>query len=318
MSPSGNMNAGGNTTYTLTFYGDEFDALKSRRVFTKGTREDFVREVMSDLGADDVTVDFGTQNENLSQTRSIRQWETNFRLLLRKSEEWQTMFHIGYKPDGSRAGLFIDHNKYDTIKTKDFIKSTTGVTGSRRSLFFNVGTKSNVISANWKQNVGDGGNGDGVSVSIINGKSVVVRKVIQDQKVVTWRLNEERIRKELAKKDNVSDKIALTKELLSAKDFESVKKFFDPVVESTAPQGLGFELDIQMYGDPLLTIPCEIIFKDGFPPILTQTQNSSSLVRFFIMSSSHTLSKSGYKTAIKVGDTHAIGGTFINTKGITQ
>lgn len=315
-TPTGSLPATGDSGYNITFYGGDFIDGKKKKVFTTDTRGDVITKVFKDMGITDTKIDFTGQNTQLSTSKGVRQWETNFAFLLRKAQEWQTLFHLAYKTNGTRIGLFIDHNKYDTQPVKEFMEGAVGARGSQRSLFYKAGPKSNVISGNWKQNIGESGQGDGVSVQIIDGKAVQVRRVIKDQKVLTYRLNTDRVRKEIESKENISGKFKAGKEILSAKDFQQVKRFFDPVEESTAPQGLGYEITVEMMGDPLLSIPIEVIFKEGFPPALGQTQDRSSLIRFFIRKVTHKLSKSGYKCSVTIGDTHANNGTFLQTQAV--
>ena len=114
----------------------------------------------------------------------------------------------------------------------------------------------------------------------------------------------------------VKSKVAIALHYLPAKkrikNFEEVKWAFDEVDQSTAPQGMGYSCNCKMIGDPFLTVPYNILFKEGFAAPLTQSHDPlSKQTTFFIKKSTHTFSKSGYFTDVEIVDAYAATGSFI-------
>jgi hypothetical protein len=309
--PDGSCSSKGEHTYNITFIADEFLSVKEKKIFDSGTKKQMIEDAFKTLGIDDVIIDFNGQNDNLTKNNAIRQNEGTFKFLLRQSRRIGALFMINNKSTGGKVGLFIDETKLGTEKVKDFLKKTTGVSGSKKTLRWNEPSDSNVISYSWKHNVGESGQGDGVNISYVNGSPVITRFVIEDQKVKAWKLNTNKIKQRLAQEEGLGNKTTLTRNLLGAKDFEQVKWAFDPVEIETAPQGVGYSIDAKMHGDPAVTIPLEVDFEGNFPPPLLQAQAIDSIISFVLYKVSHNLSKDGYKMSVTVADAHTTTGTFI-------
>ena len=86
----------------------------------------------------------------------------------------------------------------------------------------------------------------------MNGQAIITRRVVEDERVITWTLNSDRIEAELtsrAVEGGPQGEAALVKEILAANDFSQVERFFDMVESSTAPQGVGYHVRMRVLGN---------------------------------------------------------------------
>ena len=264
-TPSGSGADAGNIISNFTFYGLAFLDGRKYKVHQSGSKGSLIKKLMGEIGAVTQIVDFAGMSESLTTERPVRQRESSYALLVKLAKEWGANFHSSYTPTGSQIAIFVNPQKMDGSSVKSFIIGATKTGKPVKELYFNYGEQSNVKSYTWKQHIGDSGQGDGTRITVINGRPVFTNMVIKGQSVKTYKLNPDKIRKRFEKSGNIKDKIVLTKELLSAKQFEEVKWAFDECESSTAPQGMGYSVSCDMgVGDPGLTIPMNIIFKKGF------------------------------------------------------
>ena len=316
-SPGGSGSAGGVTDYNVTFYGDEYLGTKVRAVFTGITRKQVVEQLFLKLNIVSTFIDFESSSDMLTNSTSIRQWETDFNLLLRLANEWKSMFITTFSPSGAKMGLFIDPQKLDSQKVKSFIKISTGsIKGYLRTLYYNDGERSNVKSYTWKHNVGVSGQGDRVELKLINGRVVTHRYIAKTQDVTTYRLNMVKINKKYASK-NAADRAALVKNATSVKTLPEAEWGFDAIESKTAPQGMGIEASVQMIGDPLLALPMEARFVGNFPALLQQSRGLlGDLTRLFFRKITHNFTKSGgYQVTADIADAYTITGSAIAPPG---
>jgi hypothetical protein len=304
-SPSGTMSDTGEATFNCNFYGYEYmKNEQQKRSFSSGTKGDLVRTIFFEMGINSFAVDFKRQSELITENKQVYQNEGNFKFLYRMSREWGCAFRTGYQKNGSMFGVFIDYSK---IGDPFYTMKITGATfGSSLLLDWRQGLK-NVLSASWSNKQGVGGGGDSVSIRYgATGEPIYERFVATEEKVVTWRLNSERIKSELERLP-IKERTDKMKEFLSAEDFESVKKYFDPIVEPTAPQGIGYEINVNMIGNPLMTAMAEIKFGKGFPDCFSNVAS-----RFYGNKVTHTINTDGYKMALQIADAYTLnGGSFI-------
>jgi hypothetical protein len=218
---------------------------------------------------------------------------------------------IGRKPDGTQIGLFIDSGKVASPSVKRYIASVLQVEEEEKEFFYNSGQMSNVKAYTWKQNIGESGQGDSVSITYVEGKPIFTRKIAEGQHVVLWRLNNERLRAEMQNKGSISDEIQAFTQIANAKSFAEVKRFFDPIDTETAPQGMGYTVNVQVHGDPFLTVMMKCKFKNGFPAPLTQSIPEEALSKFYIKRATHSFSKGEYSTDLEVVDSYTLNGSFI-------
>lgn len=313
-SPSGSGSSTGQTIYNVSFYGSEILGENEKKTFASGTRKSVIEDLFSSLGISDTVVDFNTQNDSVTTDSPIRQWENPFLTILNKSIEWRTIFRTGYKQNGQPVGIFIDPGKLDDKKVQNAIEGITGVKGKKRTLYWNEGKKSNVTSFDWKHNIGESGQGSGVQIRIIDGQPVVQRFNAETLKTETYQLDIGKVRKRLGEEKTASNRLALTKQVLSSKSFEDVKWAFTAVEQRTAPDGMGFEVKAEMNGDPLITPAMQVAFGTTFPAPLRQGETKNplgALTKFYIKRVSHNFTKQGYRTSIDVSDGYTITGSTV-------
>ena len=219
--------------------------------------------------------------------------------------------HIGYAQDKTKIGIFIDGTKIEDDKMKVYLNKITGGTGSSKSLYYNRGGQSNIFSYRWDHNIGQSGQGSGVIVSNINGQTIFTRYSAETQKITTYILKPEEVRKRLAQSSNKIQTLK-SKNFLGAQAFDDVKWAFDSIDMGKAPEGIGFTANVQMRGDPSIIPPLRILFKDYFPAPLKQDQITKSIIKFFVQKVTHKLeANTGYTCDLTIADTYAIDGTFL-------
>ena len=143
-------------------------------------------------------------------------------------------------------------------------------------------------------------------------KFIFNRFVDETQEVVAYELKPERISAEFKKK-SIGQKIAIFNNLAAKKTFDQLKKFFEPIKQKTAPQGLGYEITAELIGDPLMSIPVEILFVGNWPGPLTQGRSPlGGKIKFFNQKVTHKFTKAGgYTTSLHIADAFAITGSAI-------
>jgi hypothetical protein len=309
--PGGGGDNSGTVTYNVTFFANEILNGKEYRRFDFGTYRSVVIQLFSDLDVNDFVIDFRDQNQALSTSRTLRQREGSFKLLLRLATQFKAFMHIGYKQNGEKIGIFIDGYKLDSIAMQRYMNSITGGIGSEKTLFYNDGEKGNVKNYTWQHHIGESGQGSGVNVVIINGQPVFQRFIAEEQKVITYKLNNKKISAKLKNSDSFK-KTLFSKNMLNATEFKQVEWAFDEVETVTAPEGIGFSVNCNMMGDPLLMIPLRVIFKGNWPSPLRQDQSAGSIIKFFLRKATHTFNKAnGYSMTADIADTYTINGSFV-------
>jgi len=309
-TPSGNCDENGQVLYTVTFYGLEFLHKKQKRVFDRGTVRSMLQDLLQELNVQDSIIDFPDMQTVLKTSNSIRQRENNFQLLAMLADRYKAFFQIGYKPDNRKVAVFVDQRKTDGPAVKRFLASLTNVSDTI-NLFYNSGQASNVRSYTWQNHIGENGQGDGASISYVGGKPVVTRYTVEGGSVMTWRLNNDKVRQYLRESGTLGGETQAFLNIANAKTFEEVKRFFDPVDTPLAPQGQGFTVPCKMKGDPRLTGLAKVIFRSGFPAPLSQEDGTGSVIKFFIRKVTHGFNKTDYSCDVEVVDTYTLTGSYI-------
>lgn len=327
-TPSGAGSENGDNTFSATFYATEFLSGRKHKVFQSGNRYSVITELLNDLGVDQDKqyIDFDSQNDVLTTEKSVRQMASSFAFLYELSREWKTTFHIGYQPNGKKVGLFINTSKIGQGNYEKYLKVLRGIDQRDKEFYYNVPTKgiislpsdmnkSNVMSYTWQQHVGDSGQGSNVEVRYDpnSGQVLFIRRIAETKKVITYRINPLKIKQEFKGKD-ITETTSLLQNMLSKTSFDEVKWAFDAIEETTAPEGLGFSVNLKMPGDPFLTVPLIIKFRDGFPSFLQEGENPfdpNKVNEFFVRKTSHEFSKTGYFTTVEVVDSFAQNGSAI-------
>jgi len=304
-SPNGTGAANGVITFNINFFGREYLSKKQKRVFTGMSKGTLVRQLLTEIGCTFSEVKFTRENEVLNQNTQIFQRETNYKLLLRFAREWRGLFRISFNSAGQMVGLFISPGMID-LKTYP-LQFSGAIAGNSIYLDYK-GKVKNVISYSWKNQAGDGGSGDNVRMVMgANGKPTFLRYVTKGDTVKVYQLRPERIKNVLKKAGDFTKRIALLKEWVGTSDFNKVKQFFDPVDMPTAPQGLGYSLNIDMLGNPFMSPPLKVLFGDGFPTWFQPREKIKSS-NFYARKVTHTIDRSGYKMKLDVADAFTING----------
>lgn len=313
-SPSGAGDAAGLSNYNITFYSNDILQNKAVKNFDNDSRYSVVRKLFIDIGVMTPVIDFELSSVVCDKKNPVRQWETSFALLNRLSKEWKCLFSVGYSQAGIKSGMFIDPSK---LKTSGILYNKSLVfNANAKELYYNSLDKSNVKSYSWQQHVGESGQGDNITIRMgIDGKPIFERRVAEGQKIVTYQLDPKRIEAKYASVKDQGEKTQLFQQFVSATDFDQVKWAFKPIETPTAPQGQGFTVNIEMIGDPTILPGQEIVFKGGFPSILTQSQDGAPLLSFYVLKCTHTINKNEYTTSLEIVDAYTLNGSYLqNTR----
>lgn len=310
--PSGTLSQNGQETYNINFFGWEYVSTKNKQIHRVATRYDVINGAMERLGipANNRVISFVSESVALNENTHVIQRESDFRFLIRLSYEWRVAFRLGYDRKGSPVGVFID---YDKLDKPNYIKLLGHIVGGSHIHLEYKKPNANVISATWKQNAGTQGGGDNVRIIMgPNGQPQFFRYVAEGETVRVYKLVPERIGNELRRAGNIADQTKLLVEWLKVTDFQQIKKYFDEVDQSTAPQGYGYEISIEMYGNPMLTAPLIATFGSGFPALLQRDNPKASPNKFYMNSVDHKIDRRGYFITAQVMDALSItGGSYI-------
>lgn len=311
-SPSGGGTSAGEITYNCNFYTTEWASPdKKQKMYKEGTKGDVIAQVFIEMGINNYFINFDRMNETITYDTWVIQNESNFKFLLRMAFEWKAIFRVGYDENENLVAIFtnakyLDTNPFALLVTNAFAGSSVyfdyGGIHSERS-----GGIPNVVEFTWQHHVGENGMGDNVRIQYVNGQPVFMRFTAKEEKIILWRLVPERIQAELKRRKDVKSQFQLMKEWMSVEDFEQIKWAFEPVMETTAPQGLGYSMNITTLGNPALTAPLKAMFGLGFPDFANHKGTS-----FWIRKATHSISRSGYRSTVDIADAWTItGGSMI-------
>ena len=317
-SPSGGGQSNGSKTFTVTFYSLDVADRKQYRVFTaEGNRANVISKLLLETGVEleNQTISFKKGAYPVDAENQIRQYETSFALLSSLAREWGCLFWISTNAAGQRLGSFIDPTQIAQSGLQYIQQITPGI--QPLELYFNAGPNSNVISYDWQQHIGDGANGDAINIRTdFKGRMIFDRVVVENDKFVAYTLNPDRIEKALDKAGNNGNYTEFVNNLLSQPEFnKTVKYYFDAAESSTAPQGFGFTITVQMVGDPFLLPYRQVSFKAGFPAALNAHGLSQD---FFILKAAHSITKGGYMTSIEIVDSYTLAGSYLKIGAALQ
>lgn len=311
MNPSGGGEDDGRGYYNCTFYGTEWSRRGDRRTYNNMTRAEVVHAVFDRIGVNSALreVEFIRGSEKLGGDTQAVQWETDFKFLQRIARDWRCIFRVSYNSLGQKVGLFVDYDKFDGLA---FHKAVTGATYGNSLYLDWKGPVSNVIRYTWTNHMGEAGTGDHIRIVWIKGRPVVTRYIAETQTFKAYRLNTEKIEKEMKKRGiegGISAQYDLIRWALNEDDFNNLVKegYFVPYDQDTAPQGLGYSLNVHMLGNPLVSPPLFVTLGKGFPDTLANKQS-----KLFVRKVVHTIDKKGYKIDAEIVDTlTATGGSFV-------
>lgn len=298
-SPSGGGDQSGLVTFDCSFAAIGFRGSDSVRWYESGTRAEVVAEVMDRMGILTTIIDFARGSEALSGGNKVSQCESDFKFLVRVADEWKAAFRVYIDQSGRAVAAFVDYDKVGRA-------AKVAVGESSTVLSYGFGNDPpNVKSYKWKDDSMNSSTGQGARVVIVDGKPQIYRTVVEDEKVKTYRLVPERIEAELSTRD-LKGRTSLLLEYMSVKDFESVKRFFVEDTVTTAPQGSGLELDVDIIGDPLVTAGMVASFKSGFPSRIGASDRT-----WWIRRAVHSIEASGYSIGLNIVDAYSFSPTGV-------
>ena len=300
-SPGGGGSSHGTVTYNCNFTAFKFRGLDESETFSTGTKKDVISKVFDKIGVSLIKrfISFRNANDKLNTEKKVRQDGTDFQFLTQKAREWDALFAMGFSPEGEVVAVFIDT---DQIGNNLIPKWTSNVIGSTHAVGYK-GEINNVISYTWKSNESENGVGSNVKLDFVDGQAVFHRFVAEQKKVITYKLKPERIRDAInsIESDGIISQTKLVADLLSVKDFEEIKHFFEPHMTTLAPQGFGYTINAQMIGNPLFMPPNQIFLNNGFPD-----RFGGKFDKYYINKVTHNIDKSGYKMSIQIVDPFSI------------
>lgn len=299
-SPTGGGDGSGVVTYNCNFTSYGFRGEDKTFIYDTGTRSGVISQAFSDLGIlpTNMIIEFAMGNDSLSSVKSVRQDETTFLFLTRLAREWRTLFTIGYNKKGLPVGIFVDPEKINKMRISNIM---LGLSGSSHNIGYK-GKLCNVKSYTWSSNESQNGVGDNVRIDIIDGQPVFRRFIAEEETIVTYKLNTKRIEEAFKDKeiDGIAAQTKLVTEMLSAKSFEQVKHYFDPYESTTAPQGFGYKIKVDMIGNPAYSPPNQIRLYNGFPDRLGGKQ-----AIYYLNEVTHSIDTSGYNMSCEIVDVFA-------------
>jgi|LSPZ01.1.fsa_nt_gi hypothetical protein len=280
-----------------------------KKSFTAGTKESVISEVMLNLGVSTQDLNFRGMKDTITANTEIVQNESDLRFLTRLADSWGCAFRIGCNQKGQLVGMFVDYDKTKeaslAVTGRNLLKLEYGSGGkiedANIAYPINGGGGPNVLSYTWKDNAMNSATGDGVTLTEMpDGTVQVTRYSVPDEKVLTYRLVPERIERELAEAGDITRSTAVLLEMLSKKDWEQIRFYFDEIAESTAPQGSGIEVEVKLIGDPLITTGMVCGFGAGFPDRIGAADRT-----WYVSKVTHSLSSGGFTTDISIRDAYS-------------
>jgi phage protein D len=309
-SPSGSGNERGFSVYNCNFYGSEFSKNKERKVYKNGTKSSVVLEVLDRMGVDSAEILFTRGTEIIKPDTQIVQWQSDFKFLQKMAREWRAIFRIGHTPLGTLHAIFIDYDKFNIVQFQKI------VTGAAFGNTIYLGWKwdiNNVRSYTWQNHAGESGTGDHIRLVQIDGRQTFIKYVAEKETVKAYRFMPEKVTAEIKRKmniGNISSVLEYVNWAMNVQDFEEIKDYFTPYEESTAPQGLGYTINLNMLGNPLITPPLGCSFGKGFPDIFSDAKLKQN--KMFIRRVEHKIDRSGYTIQAEAVDTLTYtGGSFV-------
>jgi hypothetical protein len=318
MNPSGGGDENGVFTYNLQFYGTEYQDKSSpkKAPFSSGTKGDVIAQVFTAMGIDSFYIDFKRQKEVLTRDTAIRQTESNFRFLAKYAHEWRALFRIATSnrvrnaladpPEYGLVGIFCDYDKDVTIQA--FLQDTLGASGDSSTFEYKLSGSPNVKSYTWQQHQGASGTGDNVRVVVVNGKTEFYYMKADNEEVTYYKLNTAKMQGELSSKGDLRSQTEWMNAMFAEaeKGMSNLvnKKYFIPVKEHTAPQGIGISATLECVGNPLYTCPARAKFSRGFPDIFLTAKG----LTFYQTRVSHKINRTGYSCTVQVADSYTVSG----------
>lgn len=330
-NPTGSADEAGQAQYNLNFLSMDFRGEHDVTEWAEDTKADVVRGVFEKLGITrrNQHVRFDRGSERVTEDNPVRQAETDFQFLARLAREWGAVLDVGHDADtGDPLGVFLESR---FMSSSFIVAKMAGREPGARDFEYKVGRNPNVISYNWRHHEGESGVGDATSIEYVNGEAQFVRRTVEQDSVTTWRLNEQRVQEEFERRNDEGGRraeLAFVQEILQAREFEEVQRFFDEVEAETAPNGVGYSIDCKVYGDTTLAPGTEVRFGAGFPDMFLgedvdartltgrpRSRKGDRPIGFYVRKNQHTINNDGYFSDIEVVDAYALSPTGVTMFG---
>ena len=314
-SPGGSGGNDGAITFSMNWYGQETRGGIEPQIYSSGTKATVISQVLQKMNVP-ITgqfIDFKRGNEVITSTTCPIQWQTNFRFLMDMSFEWGAVFRIGQDSVGNPIAMFTD---FGSPLMDAFTKLCShAIMGSYIQLGYKAGSASPstpVKEYTWQNKMGMDGTGDNVQITMINGQPQFFRYNAKTQSVETWILNTNKIKAAMASQPTAIGKTNLMKQWVGAKTFNEVKWAFDKSVETTAPQGAGYTMDIKAIGNPCYTPGVRCSFSSegtgqggGFPDFCYPIKGKA-MINWFSRKVTHRVDRTGYNMDSEICDAFAL------------
>jgi len=298
-APSGEGSSDGKIIYNCSFMCMGMRGGQARTWFDSGTRYKVVFDAMTRIGVVQSEISFAKENEALSKSTMEMQAESDFRFLVRLSDDYRCAFRMGY----GKAGLVASFINYDLLGKSVF---PALISGAMSSLVMKYGTvDANVLKYSWSDDSMSAANGAGTNIIWgADGNPQMVSYIVEDEKTVAYRLDVAKLAS-VMEAEPEKNLTALVCDFMKVDDFALIKdKYFTREVLTTAPQGKGITIQASLMGDPLVTNGLVATFglDSGFPDRIGGKERT-----WWVRRATHDLSSSGYFTSVEIID------AFVNT-----
>lgn len=297
LNPSGRCDGDGNSRFSCGFLSMGWFGEAKFTTYDTGTKRDCVSAALTRMGASPVNqfVYFDRENDSFSSASVERQSETDFQFLSRLASDWRCILQLGYKPTGETYAAFYGFANADAAWKNIALFSGTPLLSSKVSWKYFDRNDMMVISYDWRNEQGENGEGDNVQIRYVNGQPIYQRFTIENEQVVTWILDTEAVTQYVKAGNSLGP-------ILSKDSFNDpeIKQFWKSSTQTTAPNGLGYTINLHMLGNPAVQVGMILTFNKGFPPCLCLKDGAP--IRFIVRKLTHTISQSGYFMDAEVVD----------------
>jgi hypothetical protein len=266
--------------------------------YSAGTKLSLVEQIMSNMGiaAPNQFVYFDANSDAYSAESVETQSETDFQFINRLAYEWRCLFKMGFDQTGSPYGIFCDFSKLQAVQQG--LAQVLGVSFTLQTISWKSGNAGDLaaISYDWRNMEGENGAGDNVKVSIVNGQPVFQRFTVSGDVVTVETLDTDKVQAYVDAGGQLGP-------VINAQSMQNpaIKQFWASAKQTTAPNGLGYTVNVHMFGNPSLTCGQLVNFNVGFPANLVLSPGGSP-VQFMVKKATHTISEAGYFTDLEVVD----------------
>lgn len=310
LNPQGSGDQAGVPTFNCRFmcYHNAFLGRPITTTFETGTKATVILEMMTRAGVITPSIIFPRGVEPVTPKNPILCTnKTPFAFLTEKANEWGAKLLLTYNPAGLLQGFF---HSPDALTTGGMTKGTTGAAGVIALMEWKEGAR-NVLSYSWSINTSEGGAGDHVTAYLnpTTGTISFQRSPASGEVATDYVLNMAAIKSVLkAKKAEGGAKVVIQEVAtiqglaLDITSFNTLVKqgIYVPASSPTAPQGGGYEIQMETLGNTNYTAGTPIALGLGFPDFFWQSKSV-----FYMHSVGHKISRSGYKTSIKIKDVYS-------------